>query len=235
MFTFIYSLGGFLFSTFIIFLFFRLLRFTASRFIKKLKIKQNALRILFGFELIVWIILIYRIAEYSFAIKPVLAFVMISLLICIAVWVFWFVLRDYLVGLYIRGAGRLKINQSIAFDDVKGKIIGFANNFVLLEKENQNHIVVPYSKLLAKNIEHFLQSTEEELSMRFELKNDKDKEAFIEKVKTKLLELPWVNHQLEPQINLIKDEGKSFIELKIMLLDKKYRSKVEEALNDLMI
>jgi hypothetical protein len=232
MFAFIYSLGGFLFTTLVIFLLFRLLRFTASRFIKKLKLKQNVLSILFGFEFIIWIILIYRIAEYSIATKPVLAFVMVFLLISITAWVFWFVLRDYLAGLYIRAAGRLKINQNIAFDDVKAEIISFADNYIVLEKENQSYIEVPYSKLLVKKIEYFSQSAEEEFSIRFELKKAKDKEVFIEKIKSKLLETPWINHQLEPKIILTKDSGKRFIELKIMLLDKKYQNKVEEALND---
>lgn len=229
-----FSILGFTFVSIAIFLLFRLFHFVTNRFTKKTKLKQLAQRTLFGFEFIIWIIFIYRTAEYSLETKPVLSFVMILLLVMIFLWAFWFVIKDYLAGLYIRASGRFKLKQYIAFDDIKAKIIGFANGYLILETADSDRIEIPYSKLFAKNIEYLSQSAEEELSIDIEIKSTKDEASFIKKLKSEILEIPWVNQKFEPQIKLVNSQGRSILKIKIMLLNKKYNKKMEKALTELM-
>lgn len=229
-----FSILGFILFPIAIFLLFRLLHFATARFMKSTKLGQSILRILFGLEFLVWIIFVYTTAERSLTTKPILSLIMVLLLVFIAVWFFWFVLRDYLAGLHIRATGRLKLNQSIIIDDIKAKVTGFKNNCLVLDTENSAILEIPYSKLLAKNIEYLSQSAEEEFIINFELKTEMDNEAIKQKIASALFETPWVNHQVEPEISLQNTNGKNYIMLKIMLLDKKYRSRLEMVLRNML-
>ncbi len=233
-----FSIPSLVFLSITILLLFRLLHLSSNKLINRTSVKHWVKKTLFALELIVWITLIYQLAEKSINKQPVLSVVMILLLIFIAAWSFWFVLRDYFAGIYIRISGRFTLHETIAFNDaanslqtIKGKIIRFTNQNLVLEQQNHTIIEIPYNKLFNKKIERHVQSTEEELRLVFEMKTPKDKEVFIEDVNKQLLELPWVNHNQDVKIAVQKQEdSKNKLELKIVLVDKKYRNRVEEIL-----
>ena len=123
------------------------------------------------------------------------------------------------------------MQETIAFDDINGKIIRFANRNLILEKQNHSIIEIPYNKFFSVKIERHMQSIEEELSLEFEHKNIKNLGNYKSEIKKQVLELPWINHKHETKINFKKlDENKTKVELKIILLDKKYRDRVESLL-----
>ena len=234
----IYSITGFILFSIAIFLFFRFIRFLNDKLIKRTSAKILLKRILFALELIVWIILIYQLAEKSLNKQPVLFVVMSLLLVFIITWTFWFVLRDYLAGLYIRMAGRFKLNEIIAFDDlhgsgqvVKGEIIRFEDQNLVLETQNHTIVELPYNKLFNRKMERHIQMVDEELTLLFEIKNIKDKEVYKQEVKKQILELPWINHNEKPKLIIQKlQDMKTYLEVKVILIDKKYRNRVEEVL-----
>ena len=221
-----------------ILLLFRFFSLLADKLIIKITVKHWAKRALFAFELIVWFVLIYQFAEKSIDKRPVLSVIMILLLVFITTWSFWFILRDYLAGIYIRISGRFKLHETIAFNDsqkspqiTKGKLIRFAIQNMVLEMQNHTTIEVPYNKLFNKKIERFVQSFEEEFKLLFEIKNSKDKENLLTEVNKQLLEIPWVNHNHEAKIDLQEQQdGTSYLKLKIILHDKKYRNRIGEIL-----
>ncbi|MEN8122684.1 MAG: hypothetical protein ABFS35_20250 [Bacteroidota bacterium] len=195
-------------------------------------------RVLFAMELIVWIILVYQLAEKSLNKQPVLSIVMTLLLLFIISWTFWYVLRDYLAGIYIRISGRFKLNETIAFDDpqgvgqvIKGEIIRLADQNIVLETQNHTIIELPYNKIFNRKMERHVQSVDEELSLLIEIKSIKDREVFTQEVKKRILELPWINHKQEPKLIIQKQQdSKTYLEIKVILVDKKYRNRVEEVL-----
>jgi len=222
-----------------ILLLFRLIRLLTDKFISKISVKQWAKKVLYVFELVVWIILIYQVAEKSLSRQPILSAVMILLLVFIVSWSFWFVLRDYLAGIYIRISGRFKLHETIAFNStqneltIKGKIIRFGNQNMVLETQNLTTIELPYNKLFNIKMERHVQSVEEELSLSFQLKTVKDSENLLNDLRKQLLELPWISHKQEPVLILNnKPDDKTYLELKVILLDKKYRNRVEEILTN---
>ena len=234
----IYSITGLILILLAIFLFFRLIRFLSNKLIKRTSIKILLQRVLFALELFVWIVLIYQLAEKSLNNQPILFVIMALLLIFIVTWTFWFILRDYLAGLYIRIAGRFTLNETIAFDDmqgsgqsIRGKIIGFENQNIVLEMKNNTIIEIPYNKFFNRKMERHIQLIDEELSLQFEIKNIKDQEVYLQEVKKQILELPWINHNEKPKLLIQKlDDLKTYLEIKLILLDKKYRNRVEEVL-----
>lgn len=238
MFSFIYSITGLILTSFAIFLFFRFIRFVTDKLIKRISVKHSLKRVLFALELIVWLVLIYQLAEKSLNSQPVLSVIMTLLLVLIISWTFWYVLRDYLAGIYIRISGRFKLHETIAFDNpqgagqvIKGEIIRLEDRNLVLETQNQTIIELPYNKLFNKKIERHIQSLEEQLTLSFQIKNTKDSENLLQDVKIQLLELPWINHKHEVKIELLNQiNDKTLLELKVILVDKKYRNRVEEIL-----
>ena len=80
-------------------------------------------------------------------------------------------------------------------------------------------------------MERHVQSVDEELTLQIEIKNMKDRGIFIQEVKKRVLELPWINHKQEPKIIIQKNQdSKTYLEIKVILVDKKYRNRVEEVL-----
>jgi len=233
-----FSILGLIIIIIAILLLFRLLSFFVDKFISRVSIKHWTKRALFALELIVWFIFIYKLAEKSLSTQPILSVIMVLLLVFIVTWTFWFILRDYLAGIYIRMSGRFRLNETIAFEDsltniqtTMGKIIRFDSQNMVLELQNLSTVEIPYNKLFNKKIERHVQSVEEELTLVFELKSTKDKEHFMQEMNKQLLELPWINHKHKPKIVLQKQENtKSHLELKLILVDKKYRNRVEEVL-----
>jgi len=233
-----FSIFGLIILSLAILLLFRLFSFFVDKFVSRVLVKHWTRRALLAFELIVWFIFIYKLAEKSLNKQPILSVIMIVLLVFIVAWIFWFVLRDYFAGIYIRISGRFKLNETIEFEDslkdfhaTRGKIIRFDYQNMVLELQNLSTVEIPYNKLFNKKIERHVQSAEEELTLVFELKSTKDKEYFMQEINKQLLELPWINHKHEAKIALQKQENtKSYLELKLILVDKKYRNRVEEVL-----
>jgi len=232
------SITGIILISLTILLFFRFARYISDKFIRSISVKQWLKKALFALELIVWFILIYQLAEKSISKYPVLSIIMILLLVFIVSWTFWYVLRDYLAGIYIRISGRFRLNETIAFDDsvsggqdIKGKITSFTDRHLVLEIQDNATIELPYSKLFNKKMERHVQSVDEELTLLFEIKSSEDKERFMHEIKKQVLELPWISHKHEPKLIIQKQENaKTYLELKVILLDKKYRNRVEEIL-----
>ncbi len=232
-----YPITGLILLSLAILLLFRLIRLLSDKFISKISVKQWAKKTLYVFELVVWIILIYQMSEKSINGQPVLATLLILLLVFIVSWSFWFVLRDYLAGIYIRISGRFKLYETIAFNSkengmlVKGKIIRFGNQYMVLETQNLTILELPYNKLFNIKMERHVQTVEEELALSFQLKTTKDIDNILPDLKKQLLELPWISHKHKPKIGLKNQQGdKTLLELKVILVDKKYRNRVEDLL-----
>ncbi|OQY03733.1 MAG: hypothetical protein B6I20_04375 [Bacteroidetes bacterium 4572_117] len=229
----LFPITGLMFLSLGILLIFRLIRLVFDKFIVSILVKHWLKRALFTFEFIVWIIVIYQLADLSLNEKPILSVIMFLLLIFILAWSFWFILRDFLAGIYIRISGRFKLNETIAFDAVNGKIIRFADLYFVIEKPNGTTVEIPYNKLFSKKMERYVQSAEEELNLSFEIKSSKNREIVIEKIKKQVLELPWISHKHETKLILQKQaDGKIRLNLTVILLNKKYKNSVEEILTE---
>ncbi len=212
----------------VVFFIFRLLQNLLQSLIRNNKLKTRLVKILLFIELTVWFVFLYHITEDLKHEKPVLSLISGILLILITVWAFLFVLKDYFAGLYFKIFENYKINSRIRFNDDNGIITDFKNRHLILQSAKGN-IKIPYSRLFKAQIVQLPEKNEEEFNIFLSVKKSDINEDFIENLRNKILLMPWINLQYPPQINILEKENEN-IQIKLVLLDAKFRKNAEEYL-----
>ena len=205
---------------------FRFLQILSKKFIPE-KFKNKINQALSFIEFIVWFAFLYHIAENLKHNKPVLSLIAIILLILLAIWTFWFILKDYFAGLYFKIFEDYKIDNRIRFNNTSGTIIALENRYLILQNSEGN-IKIPYSKFFGQQIIKLPEKHEEEFIIS--IYRTKITDEYIDKLQQKVMLLPWINRKYAPEINVNGNAENYKIEIKIVLINAKYKSNVEEYL-----
>ncbi len=216
-----------------IYFLFRLLHLLAKKMLPGKELKEKLKKILFFSELFVWIAFLYRITEYFKSEKPVLSVITGILLILIAVWAFLFVLKDYFAGLYFKIFENYHINNRISFEQKSGKIIAFKNRYLILQTTEGN-LKIPYSKLFNTPINLLPEKNEEEFLLQLNTKSENLSTTEIETLKKRILLLPWINMNYPPEINLLHEDNKQLVEIKLVLIDAQYKTNAKNYLEKIV-
>jgi len=141
----------------------------------------------------------------------------------------WYAFRDIVSGVVWKTNKRFKVNDSIKVGEFQGKIKEFHHRNLEIITENEESILIPYTKIL-QTIIIKSNPTEMILSYSFGITTNKDKPSneIIQDIRFEILNLPWSSAKTEPKIKPIKEDKTSYaFDITIYSMDKDYFYKIE--------
>lgn len=212
-----------------LFFFFRFIKFIVPLVLKRKNNRKSFLKYLPVIELFLWLMFFIWWMQFFVVKNQFFAIGMSILLIITALWISWFLLRDYISGVILRISGNISLRQTIIFEDYKGMIIKLKNRTLELETEDSKHIIVPYSIILNKVITRAEQE-EKVAGHSFNIITNKDKKLAdkINEIRTSIIYLPWSSIKREPNIKPIGEQPDSFnFTVTVYSLEKEYFYRIE--------
>ena len=195
---------------------------------KSLSQKIYTLEIFAGFlSIIIFAGYLYHRSSVGFAV--------ISIFLLLIIYYFGiFYIKDYLAGLIIKSSNSFKLNETINTGKYKGKIVNFTKRHLILDN-NGNKIVIPYSLILDKtNTIINSQDSIQSFVYKLTINNNIDENIIAEKLKNYIINLPWVNHKLIPDIKTNQNNTKTELQITIYPFDPKYNTKIKQAINEFL-
>ncbi len=208
----------------LIYLTFRALHLLNNKVVHNLGNRQKIQRVLYFVEFIAWLLFTVEAIKYFAVANNVIAITLSIVLFVITAWTAWFVIKDYVAGLYIKWNKLFLLNDEIEIDNIKGKIIEFRSRFVLIEIDPLHTVQVVYSRLFAKNVVKLgLSGLSSNVSFTINLSSALKPVESLENIKTYVYQLPWINSKHEPIVIIEEQTAQgSLIRINASLIDINY-------------
>jgi hypothetical protein len=164
-------------------------------------------------EMICWTAFTIWLINNFFADSRYILHLNTLILLCIFLFISWYVLRDYIAGVQVRSRFNFKAGQKIKSDQATGEIKRLGLLAMSVSTENGSNIIIPYSKLEQQSVE--LNFHEKGLAVsRFIIETDEglnDSEV-MEKLMETLMNSAWCSHKSKPEIQMlgVKDKKKQY-------------------------
>jgi hypothetical protein len=195
-----------------IFFLFRGLTFLNKALPLSKKIKQYMGYLLPVAEFVFWMgFLIWAVRSLYNAYNFVALIIIVALLALMAAPA-WFLFRDFIYGIIIRFQQKIEIDSAIEIEDIKGIVIrtGLLGFDIKTSEGNINNI--PYNKIIGKIItRHGTNINLDSHCIQFCIKTASDINEIIPKLKTTLINAPWVVSSHEPIIKKVEKQTESFL------------------------
>lgn len=157
-----------------------------------------------------------------------------------AIWIFgillvllgffsWFAFRDIIAGVVWKANKKFKLQDTIKVGEFQGKIQAFHHRNLEIMNDNEESIIIPYTKILNSQIIK-TNPTEMILSFSFKLEttNEIGSGELIQKIRYEILNLPWSSVKTEPKIKALKEEKDRYVfDINVYSMDKDYFYKIE--------
>jgi small-conductance mechanosensitive channel len=166
-------------------------------------------------ELIVWTSFTVWILNILFTDSRYLLYLNTLIFLFAFIFLSWYVLRDYFVGVQIKTRFNLIDGQRLHANDVKGEIQHMGLMSMRIRSENGKNIIIPYSQLNQETIEFdFHQKGQSAIRFIFEIDSPASNADVIEKITEMVMNSLWCSHKNKPQVLLISEqEGKKKYEI----------------------
>jgi len=217
----------------IIYFIFRLMQFLSSRK-WAIKAKYFSSRIFYFIEIITWIayfteginLFIHKNIIFS-GISAIVLFVSIG-------WISWFILRDYLAGLFLKMDKGFKLDEIIEFDGFLGSVNSIGNRDIEIRIDGSNTVKIPYSQLFIKRLIRAGTSDNcAKTNFVFKLDSKINAVEAVDLIKVFIYQLPWINTAHEQEVTIEKmDKHETLIGINATLFDKKYTHRFEQKIRD---
>lgn len=127
----------------------------------------------------------------------------------------WYVLRDYFLGVQIKTRFNLITGQRLHTNGIKGEIQRIGLLSLSFRGDNGKNIIIPYSKLDQQTIEYdFHQKGQSEAKFVLEIDSAAAGSDVMDKMTEMIMNSVWCSHKSKPQIQLISDQdGKKRYEI----------------------
>ncbi len=220
-------------SGLIIYFIFRLLQYF---FTKKPEIKSKLFlsRIFYFIEIMTWFAYLSEgvnlFAQKNLFFSGLCGFILLLGI----VWISWFILKDFIAGLFLKMNQDIKLNEIIEFDNISGKVIKIGSRDVELEIDGSNTINIPFNQFFIKRIIH-TGTSEHCAKANFVLKLNKNLNAIeaLDNIKVFIYQLPWTSSTHEQDVTIEKmDKEGTLIKICALLFDQKYMDKFEQILRE---
>jgi hypothetical protein len=142
----------------------------------------------------------------------------------------YFLLRDFIFGVYLKVQRKIAKGDFIEFDDIEGEILK-AGNFNLDIRDKQGDIItIPYSKIGFKVIaKHGNNPHLKKQILTFVFPGQVKINKLVPELKKNLVNTPWVAISQAPFIERIKhEEGKHIVEIVVFTLKNEYAENIKE-------
>jgi small-conductance mechanosensitive channel len=187
-------------------------------------------------ELIVWLAYIFWATNFLFSKKFFYTNLVYAMILIIAGFIAWFLLRDIFAGIIFRFKHNLRADSFIRAGDFSGRIKSQHLTYLTMLTEKGQLIRVPYSRIVHEVItELAYPGTLEEhiLQIRVDLSagNTSTAESMI---RMGVLNAPWSNMKEEPSIKFLKENDDGyFFEISLLSVSKKHIEFIEKALKEM--
>jgi small-conductance mechanosensitive channel len=172
------------------------------------------------FEISLWLIYVFWALVTLFGDSSSYSFISASFIIVILAVCGWYFLRDFIAGFILRSENKLETGQEFKVDDTEGIISHTGYRSLQLTTNNGDKVKIPYSTLAGKKLilpSRSGQLTTNRLSLAFE--SGLLPEEIQQRLKQRLLEMPWVLSSEPPEIRLDIDQDSRYhaeIELRVV-------------------
>lgn len=167
--------------------------------------------------------LIYDAEAYSI-------FIVLGVMFVLLLTPTWFLIRDFLYGLFLKVQRKIEPDSKIEIGETKGVIIK-TDYFTFDILNNDGSITtIPYNRIRAEIIKKSVANIHlEKQVITFSLPTKQDINKVLPQLKTTLINSPWVASSQKPIINnIIKENDYSVVDVIVYTLKKEYAEKVVE-------
>ena len=170
---------------------------------------RKILRIIYPIvELAFWIWVFYAAIPALYEKHFLLGLSAFAVALAVIVWYAWYRLRDYIAGIILRSSQDIREQEIIIIAGSEGKIIKFGSYNLMLETDNGEIVLLPYSCFAGKKIikKH---PSEQVKSFKFILtiQSGKDPVKLISEIKNTVLTQPWSSLKKDPQILMLNSDN----------------------------
>ncbi len=220
----------FIFLALVIFFGFRFLYFLNKVFHYPKFIKHHISYIIPVFELFSWIGILVGVVSYFYHIKRINLLILIFIGVLLLAVPAFFLLRDFIFGVYLKIQRRFEKGDFIEFEAFQGEIIE-AGFFNLDIKDAQGDIKsIPYHKLRSKIItRHGVNPNLKKQILTFRFSGHLNSIDLQDELKKQMLNSPWVSISQPPFIESVKhDRDEHSIEVAVFTLKNEHAAYIQE-------
>lgn len=152
-----------------------------------------------------------------------------GILLVLVAFFSWFALRDIIAGIVWKTNKKFNLQDTIRIGEFQGKIQAFHHRNLEIINDNDESIIIPYTKILNSEIIK-INPTEMILSYSFsiECSNTENSSKLIQAIRYDILNLPWSSVKNEPKIKAVKEESDRYVfDITVYSIDKDYFYKIE--------
>ena len=213
----------------IVFTCFRVLNFILKSVNTSLKIKYHLNELIQAIEFISWIALIIWILRIIYVSENYFALVSISVVFLLLAVPIFFLIREYVSGLYLKLQNRIPEGVIIELDEIKGRIKKAGYFSFEIEDSHGNICTVSYYKINSKIlIKPAKNQNLEKATIEFQIHDENKVNEIFAQLKKEVMNTPWVALSQPPIIeNTRYDNGNLIIEICVFLLDRAYAEEIE--------
>nr|WP_324292768.1 mechanosensitive ion channel domain-containing protein [uncultured Carboxylicivirga sp.] len=161
----------------------------------------------------------------------------VSILFLLIAVPFFFLIRDFVSGLFLKLQNKLFEGMSIEIEDVKGVVK--KNGIFRLDIEDKygNINSVSYYKIRSKIITRPKVSYNlEKTTLEFIFQEASNTNRILAELKRQLMNIPWVAVRQPPLIeNTRVENGKFIVEIGVYMLDKSYAENIKHSVESNML
>ena len=218
------SIQAFLFVAILIYFIFRIFHILNKRFVIRQNHLKNLRKTIYLLEFLTWLLFVSESIKYFAANNIVIAGSLAIIFLVVIAWTAWFVIKDYVVGLYLKWNDAYKLNEAIQVDGQSGKIIKLGSRFAIIEISPLHTTKISYSDLFTKRVvKTGLTELSANASFTLRLPKDFQYSNGLESIRTYIYQLPWTNLNHKPVVVIEKqDNDQTIIRISASLIDENY-------------
>jgi len=194
------------------------------------KLKHYTSYLLPVIELVSWMGFVIWCLHFIYESEAFSILIILAVLLILLIAPAWFLLRDFLHGMFLKIQRKIEIDTKIEIGELSGVIVKTDYFTFDIKTKNGNIDTIPYSKIRSEIITKNAANVHlEKQFISFSIPAKEDINKVIPQLKTTLINAPWVAASQEPIINNIRIEaGNSVIEVIVYMLKREYTEKIVE-------
>lgn len=228
------STQAFLLAAFFIYFIFRVFHFLNKRFVLKQSYRKNLRKFIYLLEFLTWLIFLLEAINFFAENNIVLAGSLALILFIITGWTTWFVIKDYVAGLYLKWNNAYKANEVIEIDGQSGRILKLEKRSLLFEISPLHTTQIAYSKLFTKKvIKTGLTDLGANASFTIDLLKEFQNAEGLTKIHNYIFQLPWTNLKHQPLVVVENQESeKMIVRISASLIEESYIDQFRNAIKE---
>lgn len=213
-----------------ILLLFRILSFLNKILPLSRKVKHFSGYLLPIIELASWLGFVIWFLRYIYEAEAFTTLIILGVVIVMLIAPVWFLLRDFLHGMFLKIQRKIEIGSRIEIGELKGVIVKTDYFTFDIKIKNGDIDTIPYNKIRSEIITKNAANIHlEKQLITFNIPGNQDVKKILPQLKTTLINAPWVAVSQEPIINNIRSEANiSVVEVIVYILKKEYAEKITE-------